>query len=58
MGISSAAEAELEARIRPEVAVMRARTPYPRRHRAALAALPGDQARARAGALPPGGSRQ
>jgi LysM domain len=56
MGISSAAEAELEARIRPEVAVMRARTSYPRRHRPALAALPGGQAKASARPLPPGGS--
>lgn len=56
MGISSAAEAKLEARIRPEVTVMRARTSYPRRHRPALSALPGGQAEAEARALPPGDS--
>ena len=41
MGITSAAEAKLDARIRPDISVLRSRTPYPRRHRPALAALPG-----------------
>jgi nucleoid-associated protein YgaU len=36
MGIPSAAEAKLDARIRPDIAVLRSVTPYPRRHRPAL----------------------
>ncbi len=54
MGISSAAEAKLEASIRPEITVMRARTSYPRRHRPALAALPGGESGAMSRALPAG----
>jgi LysM domain len=54
MGISSAAEAKLEASIRPEITVLRARTSYPRRHRPALAALPGAEPDAAARALPGG----
>lgn len=54
MGISSAAEAKLEASIRPEITVMRARTSYPRRHRPGLAALPGGQSDTAARALPAG----
>ena len=57
MGISSAAEAKLEASIRPEITVMRARTSYPRRRRPALTALPalpaGESGAARS-ALPTG----
>src|SRR5258708_3104337 len=30
--MTSAAEAKLDARIRPDIAVMRSRTPYPKRH--------------------------
>ncbi|MDR2983423.1 MAG: LysM peptidoglycan-binding domain-containing protein [Nocardiopsaceae bacterium] len=47
MGITSAAEAKLDARIRPEITVMRSRTSYPRRARGravrkpALTVLPG-----------------
>ncbi len=42
MGMTSAAEAKLDARIRPEIAVMRSRTSYPKRRRAATAeATPG-----------------
>ena len=41
MGLTSAAEARLDARIRPEIITLRSRTPYPRRHRPALAVLPG-----------------
>lgn len=47
MGMTSAAEAKLDARIRPEIAVLRSRTPYPRRahgpaaRRPARAVLPG-----------------
>jgi hypothetical protein len=47
MGITSAAETKLDARIRPEIAVLRSRTSYPRRaprrqaHRPALAVVPG-----------------
>ena len=47
MGITSAAEAKLDARIRPEITVMRSRTSYPRRGRGhaplrpALSVLPG-----------------
>jgi nucleoid-associated protein YgaU len=41
MGLTSAAEAKLDARIRPDIAILRSRTPYPRRHRPALAVLPG-----------------
>ena len=42
MGLTSAAEAKLDARIRPDITILRSRTPYPRRHRPALAVLPGD----------------
>src|ERR1700722_10386882 len=31
MGMTSAAEAKLDARVRPDIAAMQARTPYPRR---------------------------
>jgi hypothetical protein len=42
MGItSSTAEAKLDARIRPDITVMRSVTSYPRRHRPSLAVLPG-----------------
>jgi hypothetical protein len=41
MGITSAAEAKLDARIRPDITVLRSVTSYPRRHRPALAVLPG-----------------
>lgn len=47
MGMTSAAEAKLDARIRPEITVLRSRTSYPRRARgraagrSALAVLPG-----------------
>ena len=41
MGITSAAEAKLDARIRPDITILRSRTSYPRRHRPALAVLPG-----------------
>ena len=41
MGITSTAEAKLDARIRPDITVMRSVTSYPRRHRPALAVLPG-----------------
>jgi nucleoid-associated protein YgaU len=41
MGLTSAAEARLDARIRPDITTLRSRTPYPRRHRPALAVLPG-----------------
>jgi hypothetical protein len=41
MGMTSAAEAKLDARIRPDITIMRSRTSYPRRHRPALAVLPG-----------------
>lgn len=41
MGIPSAAEAKLDARIRPEITVLRSVTPYPRRHRPALTVLDG-----------------
>ena len=54
MGISSAAEAKLEASIRPEITVMRARTSYPRRHRPALTALSGGESAAAPRALPAG----
>jgi LysM domain len=54
MGISSAAEAKLEASIRPEITVLRARTSYPRRHRPPVAALPGSQPDAAVRALPGG----
>jgi hypothetical protein len=53
MGMTSAAEAKLDARIRPEITVLRSRTPYPRRSRAqaagrsALAVLPGGAAAGR-----------
>src|SRR5690349_12570366 len=40
MGITSAAEARLDARIRPEIAVLRSRTPYPRRARGRAASGP------------------
>jgi nucleoid-associated protein YgaU len=41
MGMTSAAEAKLDARIRPDITILRSRTSYPRRHRPALAVLPG-----------------
>jgi hypothetical protein len=41
VGNPSAAEAKLDARIRPEITVLRSVTPYPRRHRPALAVLNG-----------------
>lgn len=47
MGMTSAAEAKLDARIRPEITILRSRTPYPRRarghvsRRPALSVLPG-----------------
>ena len=41
MGITSTAEAKLDARIRPDITVMRSVTSYPRRHRPTLAVLPG-----------------
>jgi LysM domain-containing protein len=47
MGMTSAAEAKLDARIRPEITILRSRTSYPRRtrrpvsHRPALSVLPG-----------------
>ena len=41
MGLTSTAEAKLDARIRPDITTLRSRTPYPRRHRPALAVLPG-----------------
>ncbi|HYS33973.1 MAG TPA: LysM peptidoglycan-binding domain-containing protein [Streptosporangiaceae bacterium] len=41
MGMTSAAEAKLEARIRPDITLLRSRTPYPKRHRPPLAVLPG-----------------
>jgi LysM domain len=37
----SAAEAKLDARIRPDITVLRSVTPYPRRHRPALTVLDG-----------------
>ena len=39
--MTSAAEAKLDARIRPDITTLRSRTSYPRRHRPALAVLPG-----------------
>jgi nucleoid-associated protein YgaU len=39
MGITSAAEAKLDARIRPDITVLRSRTSYPRRHRPPLSAI-------------------
>jgi LysM domain len=41
MGITSTAEQKLDARIRPDITVMRSVTSYPRRNRPALAVLPG-----------------
>ncbi len=47
MGMTSAAEAKLDARIRPEITILRSRTSYPRRarrpvaRRPALSVLPG-----------------
>jgi nucleoid-associated protein YgaU len=41
MGLTSTAEAKLDARIRPDITTLRSRTPYPRRHRPTLAVLPG-----------------
>jgi len=52
MAMTSAAEAKLDARIRPDITILRSRTSYPRRHRPALAVLPGgaDVPRSAAGA--------
>jgi hypothetical protein len=41
MGITSAAEAKLDARIRPDITVLRSRTSYPRRHRPPLSVIAG-----------------
>lgn len=41
MGITSAAEAKLDARIRPDITVLRSRTSYPRRHRPPLSVIGG-----------------
>ncbi len=41
MGVASAAEAKLDARIRPDITVLRSVTPYPRRRRPALTVLDG-----------------
>jgi len=41
MGITSTAEAKLDARIRPDITLLRSVTSYPRRDRPALAVLPG-----------------
>jgi len=41
MGITSAAEAKLDARIRPDITVLRSRTSYPRRHRPPLSVIEG-----------------
>jgi LysM domain len=41
VGNPSAAEAKLDARIRPEITVLRSVTPYPRRHRPAPSVLDG-----------------
>jgi hypothetical protein len=44
MGITSAAEAKLDARIRPDITQLRSRTSYPRRHRPPLSAIAGGTA--------------
>ena len=41
MGITSAAEAKLDARIRPDITQLRSRTSYPRRHRPPLSVVAG-----------------
>lgn len=41
MGMTSAAEAKLDARIRPEITALRARTSYPKRHRSFSLVQPG-----------------
>ena len=41
MGITSAAEAKLDARIRPDITVLRSRTSYPRRRRPPLSVIDG-----------------
>ena len=51
MGIPSAAEAKLDARIRPDITVLRAVTPYPRRHRPALTAIDGGSDQGQAAGL-------
>jgi LysM domain len=49
MGMTSAAEAKLDARIRPEITALRSRTPYPRR-------APGHARRSTALTMLPGGA--
>jgi hypothetical protein len=51
MGMTSAAEAKLNARIRPDIAAMRARTSYPKRR---LTVVPDTEPGDRAGAGQPG----
>lgn len=48
MGVPSAAEAKLDARIRPDITVLRSVTPYPRRRRPALTVLDGGVDKGRA----------
>ena len=48
MGITSAAEAKLDARIRPDITILRSRTSYPRRYRPVLTVLPGGAERRQA----------
>ena len=61
MGITSAAEAKLDARIRPDITVLRSRTSYPRRHRPPLSVIAGGAdagPSAAGGAAATGGSEQ
>lgn len=53
MGLTSAAEAKLDARIRPDITEMRSRTPYPKRR---LSVVPSAGTGAAGGAAPAGGS--
>jgi nucleoid-associated protein YgaU len=51
MGLTSTAESKLDAKIRPEITMLRSRTSYPKRHRR-LSVVP-DQAPADVAPLPP-----
>jgi hypothetical protein len=55
MAMTSAAEAKLDSRIRPEISVLRSKTSYPKRSRAQAARRP-DLTVLRGGAMPSGGA--
>jgi len=57
MGMTSAAEAKLEARIRPDITMMRASTPYPKRRLAVAGEAGSEEARTAAAATQAAGQQ-